>query len=79
MILKVSKAEPVLHQKYMSHKKKVFTKQMRRAATFTEMVTHLDNIIPWCQKQQMTKQGRFLSNLRHQCKNLKKLEGGGHK
>ncbi|XP_054471579.1 nucleolus and neural progenitor protein isoform X2 [Anoplopoma fimbria] len=59
-------------------KKQKFKKQVREATTFTDMVTHLEEMIPWCESQKMEKEKRLLTFLRLKCQRMKCLEAAGY-
>ncbi|KAJ4933566.1 hypothetical protein JOQ06_030392 [Pogonophryne albipinna] len=64
-----------------SHKadrKLKFKKQMGEAASFTDMASHLEEIIPWCESQKMEKEKRFLNFLHLKCQRMKCLEAAGY-
>ncbi|KAA8588334.1 hypothetical protein FQN60_001528 [Etheostoma spectabile] len=56
-----------------------FKKQVREAATFTDMAAHLEEMIPWCKSQKMEKEKRLLSFLQLKCQRMKCLEAAGYK
>ncbi|XP_034742010.1 nucleolus and neural progenitor protein isoform X2 [Etheostoma cragini] len=56
-----------------------FKKQVREAATFTDMAAHLEEMIPWCKSQKMEKEKRLLSFLHLKCQRMKCLEAAGYK
>nr|XP_040056519.1 nucleolus and neural progenitor protein [Gasterosteus aculeatus aculeatus] len=58
-------------------KKQTFKKQVKEATTFTGMVTHLEEMIPWCKSQKMGKEKRLLTFLLLRCRRMKCLEAAG--
>ncbi|KAL6100587.1 nepro [Pungitius sinensis] len=57
--------------------KQTFKRQVKEATTFTDMVTHLEEMIPWCRSQKMLKQKRLLTFLLLRCRRMKCLEAAG--
>ncbi|XP_028292512.1 nucleolus and neural progenitor protein-like isoform X2 [Gouania willdenowi] len=49
-----------------------FQKQAMKAASFTHMSTHLEEMIQWCRSQRMKKEEQLLSFLHLKCKRMKK-------
>lgn len=60
-------------------KKQKFKKQVREATSFTDMVTHLEEMIQWCKRQKMEKEKHLLTFLRLKCQRMKGLEAAGYK
>lgn len=60
-------------------RKQSFKKQMRVATTFTDMATHLEEMILWCKSKGMEKEKRLLTFLRLKCQKMKSLEAAGYK
>lgn len=60
-------------------KKQKFIKQVREASTFTDMATHLEEMITWCKSQKMEKEKRLLTFLLLKCQRMKCLEAAGYK
>lgn len=60
-------------------RKQKFKKQVRGVTTFSEMTTHLEEIILWCKSEKMEKEKRRLKFLRLKCLRLKSLEAEGYK
>lgn len=60
-------------------RKQKFRKQVRDATTFTDMATHLEEMILWCKSEGMEKEKRLLTFLRLKCQKMKSLEAGGYK
>ncbi|XP_041806706.1 nucleolus and neural progenitor protein [Chelmon rostratus] len=58
--------------------KQRFKKQVREATTFTEMSTHLEEMIEWFKSQKMEKEKRLLTFLRLKCERMKCLEAAGY-
>ncbi|XP_070694279.1 nucleolus and neural progenitor protein isoform X2 [Pempheris klunzingeri] len=58
--------------------KQKFKKQVREATTFTEMATHIEEMIQWCKQQRMEKEKRLLTFLRLKCQRMKCLEAAGY-
>ncbi|KAM8854633.1 nucleolus and neural progenitor protein-like [Spinachia spinachia] len=58
-------------------KKQTFKKQVMAATTFTDMVTHLEEMIPWCKSQKMVKEKQLLTFLLLRCRRMKSLEAAG--
>ncbi|KAM9346882.1 nucleolus and neural progenitor protein-like [Symphorus nematophorus] len=63
---------------HKADKKQKFKKQVRETTTFTDMVTHLEEMIQWCKSQKMEKEKRLLTFLRLKCQRLKCLEAAGY-
>ncbi|KAM9851179.1 nucleolus and neural progenitor protein [Aulostomus maculatus] len=61
-----------------TEKEKTFENQVREAATFTDMVTHLEEMIPWYKSQKMEKKKRLLTFLRLKCQRMKCHEAAGY-
>ncbi|XP_073329800.1 nucleolus and neural progenitor protein [Pagrus major] len=64
--------------KHKSDKRQKFKKQMREATSFTDMDTHLEEMIVWCKSKKMKKEKRLLSFLHLKCQRMKCLEGEGY-
>ncbi|XP_042282424.1 nucleolus and neural progenitor protein [Thunnus maccoyii] len=63
---------------HKAEKKQMFKKRVREAATFTNMVTHLEEMILWCKSQKMEKEKHLLTFLRLKCQRMKCLETAGY-
>ncbi|XP_026150394.1 nucleolus and neural progenitor protein isoform X2 [Mastacembelus armatus] len=59
-------------------KKEKLKKQMKGAATFTDMATLLEEMILWCKSERMEKEKRLLTFLRMKCQKFKSLEASGY-
>ncbi|XP_026231489.1 nucleolus and neural progenitor protein [Anabas testudineus] len=59
-------------------KKQKFKKQVRDATTFTDMATHLEEMILWCKSEGMKKEKRLLTFLHLKCQKMKSLETAGY-
>ncbi|XP_070832892.1 nucleolus and neural progenitor protein [Chaetodon trifascialis] len=55
-----------------------FKKQVREATTFTDMLTHLEEMIEWFKSQKMEKEKRLLTFLHLKCRRMKCLEAAGY-
>ncbi|XP_063743478.1 nucleolus and neural progenitor protein isoform X2 [Eleginops maclovinus] len=64
---------------HQADQKQKFKKQVRGAATFTDMASHLEEMIPWCESKKMEKEKRLLNFLHLKCQRLKCLEAAGYK
>ncbi|XP_044073086.1 nucleolus and neural progenitor protein [Siniperca chuatsi] len=63
---------------HKADKKHKFRKQVREATTFTDMATHLEEMILWCKAQKMEKEKRLLTFLHLKCQRMKCLEAAGY-
>ncbi|XP_051260516.1 nucleolus and neural progenitor protein [Dicentrarchus labrax] len=63
---------------HKADEKQKFKKQVTEAATFSDMATHLEELIEWCKSQKMEKEKRFLTFLRLKCQRMKGLEAAGY-
>ncbi|XP_029315052.1 nucleolus and neural progenitor protein isoform X2 [Cottoperca gobio] len=63
---------------HKADQKQKFQTQVREATTFTDMATHLEEMIPWCESQKMEKEKRLLTFLHLKCQRMKCLEGAGY-
>ncbi|XP_071403360.1 nucleolus and neural progenitor protein [Centroberyx affinis] len=59
-------------------KKQIFKKQVKAATTFSDMATHLEEMIPWCKSQSLEKEKCLLSFLYLKCQKMKCLESAGY-
>lgn len=59
-------------------KKQKFKKQVRDVTTFTDMATHLEEMILWCKSEGMKKEKRLLTFLHLKCQKMKSLETAGY-
>lgn len=66
-------------KKKTDKKKQKFKKQVRDATTFTDMATHLEEMIFWCKSKRMEKEKRLLTFLHLKCQKMKSLEAAGYK
>ncbi|XP_062287899.1 nucleolus and neural progenitor protein [Scomber scombrus] len=73
-----SEGKSVPQESHKAEKKQMFKKQVREAATFTDMATHLEEMSLWCKSQKMEKEKRLLSFLRLKCQRMKCLEAAGY-
>ncbi|XP_010780867.1 nucleolus and neural progenitor protein [Notothenia coriiceps] len=64
---------------HKADRKLKFKKQMGEAASFTDMASHLEEMIPWCESQKMEKEKRFLNFLHLKCQRMKCLEAAGYR
>ncbi|XP_068428691.1 nucleolus and neural progenitor protein isoform X2 [Clinocottus analis] len=55
-----------------------FKKRVRAATTFSDMATHLEEMIQWCKSQKMEKERRLLTFLLLKCQRMKCLEAAGY-
>uniref|UniRef100_A0A672HAI5 Nucleolus and neural progenitor protein-like N-terminal domain-containing protein n=1 Tax=Salarias fasciatus TaxID=181472 RepID=A0A672HAI5_SALFA len=55
-----------------------FKTQMRKAATFTLMASHMEEMIEWFRSQQMEKERRLLSFMHLKCQKMERLEAAGY-
>ncbi|KAL3056621.1 hypothetical protein OYC64_019159 [Pagothenia borchgrevinki] len=63
---------------HKADRKLKFKKQMGEAASFIDMASHLEEMIPWCESQKMEKEKRFLNFLHLKCQRMKCLEAAGY-
>lgn len=73
-----TKGKSVAQRTHKLDKIQKFKKQVREAASFKDMATHLDEMIPWCKSQKMNRERRRLTFLRLKCQRLKCLEAEGY-
>lgn len=73
------KGKSIAQKTRKDDKKQTFKKQVKEATTFTGMVTHLEEMIPWCKSQKMGKEKRLLTFLLLRCRRMKCLEAAGFK
>ncbi|KAM8749134.1 nucleolus and neural progenitor protein [Acanthopagrus schlegelii] len=73
-----TKDKCVQRWKKNSDKMQKFQKQMREATSFTDMDTHLEEMIVWCKSKKMKKEKSLLTFLRLKCQRMKCLEGEGY-
>ncbi|CAN9497931.1 unnamed protein product [Ophioblennius macclurei] len=78
-ILRNSKERKSLQEKTHKDERKLrFKTQVRKAATFTLIASHIDEMIEWCRSQRMEKERRFLSFMRLKCQKMERLEAAGY-
>ncbi|XP_038576103.1 LOW QUALITY PROTEIN: nucleolus and neural progenitor protein [Micropterus salmoides] len=58
--------------------KQKFKKQVKEAATFTDMASRLEEMILWCKAQKRETEKRLLAFLRLKCQRMKCLEAAGY-
>ncbi|XP_033469295.2 nucleolus and neural progenitor protein-like [Epinephelus lanceolatus] len=73
-----TKGKSVAQRTHKLDKIQKFKKQVREAASFKDMATHLDEMIPWCKSQKMNRERHRLTFLRLKCQRLKCLEAEGY-
>ncbi|XP_029937526.1 nucleolus and neural progenitor protein [Myripristis murdjan] len=72
------KNKPSPQERRKAEKKQMFKKQVRAATTFTDMATHLEEMIEWCKSHSLVKEKRLLSFLYLKCQKMKGLESAGY-
>ncbi|XP_029967934.1 nucleolus and neural progenitor protein [Salarias fasciatus] len=78
-ILKNFKEGNSLQEKNHKDERKLqFKTQMRKAATFTLMASHMEEMIEWFRSQQMEKERRLLSFMHLKCQKMERLEAAGY-
>ncbi|KAM7407712.1 hypothetical protein PAMA_003451 [Pampus argenteus] len=65
-------------ESHKAEKKQTFKQRARKATTFTDMASHLEEMILWCKSQKMKKEKRILTFLRLKCRRMKCLEAAGY-
>lgn len=78
MIL-LPKGESFPQKRQKADENQKFRKRVRAATTFTDMVTQLEEMIPWCKSQKMERERRVLNFLLLKCQRMKCLEAAGYK
>lgn len=78
-IILVPKRKSFPRETLKADKKHKFKEQVGEASTFTDMATHLEEMILWCKSQKMGKEKRLLTFLRLKCQRMKCLEAAGYK
>ncbi|XP_068186198.1 nucleolus and neural progenitor protein [Antennarius striatus] len=68
-----------LLQETHGNKKEAFKKQVQQAATVTDMMTHLKEMIDWFKSQKKKKEKSLLASVFLKCQRLKGLEAAGYK
>uniref|UniRef100_UPI0037E837CD nucleolus and neural progenitor protein n=1 Tax=Semicossyphus pulcher TaxID=241346 RepID=UPI0037E837CD len=72
------KGKSFLQKSHKAERKQKFKKQVREAATFTELETCLQEMILWCKSQKMKKEKRLLRFVHLKCQKMKCLEAAGY-
>ncbi|XP_056293794.1 nucleolus and neural progenitor protein isoform X2 [Pseudoliparis swirei] len=72
------KGESFPQKRQKADENQKFRKRVRAATTFTDMVTQLEEMIPWCKSQKMEKERRVLNFLLLKCQRMKCLEAAGY-